>query len=119
MDKTVFHSGKVLDQNGQPLIGAHVVLASDATIGTTTDFDGNFQVRGNEGDQYIIGHLGKKTQRITLLKGMFSSTYILKDAVTQLDEVVVYAPKKKVNYTAPVLVGLAVLTVAYINYKNS
>lgn len=118
MTKTVFHSGKIVDQQGQPLIGAHIVLASDVTKGTITDFDGNFQVQGNEGDIYKIGHLGKFSQTIKLYPGMFSSTYILKDDVTQLDEVVVVGQKKKTNYTIPVIIGLAAVLVAYNELSN-
>ena len=34
-------TGQVLDENGEPVIGASVVVKG-TTIGTVTDFDGNF-----------------------------------------------------------------------------
>lgn len=38
--------GKVTDQtNGEPLIGASVILKNDRNIGTTTDFDGTFELK--------------------------------------------------------------------------
>jgi len=41
--KTV--SGSVSDENGLPLIGATVVI-SGTSSGTTTDFDGKYQILG-------------------------------------------------------------------------
>ena len=35
-------TGQVLDENGEPVIGASVVVKG-TTIGTVTDFDGNFK----------------------------------------------------------------------------
>ena len=35
--------GNVVDQKGEPMIGATVVLLEDTTKGTITDADGNFE----------------------------------------------------------------------------
>ena len=47
--KTLNVSGKVTDENGEPLIGVGVVI-SGTTKGTVTDLDGNYTitVTGNE-----------------------------------------------------------------------
>ena len=34
--------GTVIDSNGDPLIGASVVIKGNTSVGTITDFDGNF-----------------------------------------------------------------------------
>ncbi len=34
--------GKILDENNEPLIGVSVIVKGASTIGTITDFDGNY-----------------------------------------------------------------------------
>lgn len=46
LDSQVTLKGKVLDNlNGEPLIGANVVLKDNPSIGTVTDYDGNFELK--------------------------------------------------------------------------
>ena len=53
--------GTVLDENGDGAIGANVVVAG-TTIGTVTDFDGQFELNVPEGKkQLVISYLGYKT----------------------------------------------------------
>lgn len=68
MADMVFHSGKIMDQNGKNLIGAHIVANTPNNRGTISDFEGNFQIHGNEGEKWTIGHLGKENRTITLKK---------------------------------------------------
>ena len=35
-------SGKVVDQNGEPVVGASIMVVGNSTLGTVTDVDGNF-----------------------------------------------------------------------------
>ena len=37
-------SGKVVDSNGEPIVGASVILAGQSRIGTATDADGAWQL---------------------------------------------------------------------------
>ena len=37
--------GTVVDNAGEPLIGASVIVKGNASQGTVTDFDGNFQLK--------------------------------------------------------------------------
>ena len=37
-------SGQIKDASGAPLIGVSIVLSTDKTVGTITDFDGNFTI---------------------------------------------------------------------------
>ena len=37
-------TGKVKDSSGEPVIGASVVVKGNNTMGTITDFDGNFML---------------------------------------------------------------------------
>tara|TARA_B100001057_G_scaffold459624_1_gene509957 strand:+ start:458 stop:793 length:336 start_codon:yes stop_codon:yes gene_type:complete len=52
--KTV--SGTVSDENNMPLPGATVLIAGTSS-GTTTDFDGKFQLNVNTGDVLEISYL--------------------------------------------------------------
>ena len=61
--KTV--SGTVTDENGLPLPGA-TVIRSGTTSGTTTDFDGKYQMRVNTGDVLEISYVGYATQSVTV-----------------------------------------------------
>lgn len=37
-------SGTVVDDNGEPVIGASVILKGKSTVGTVTDFDGKYKL---------------------------------------------------------------------------
>ena len=55
--------GVVLDGNGDSVIGASVVLKSDATVGTITDIDGNFQLAvPSSNSVLVISYIGMKTK---------------------------------------------------------
>ena len=44
MHKNVTVTGTVLDSTGEPVIGANVKVAGKSSIGTITDFEGNFSL---------------------------------------------------------------------------
>ncbi|MGG8497640.1 carboxypeptidase-like regulatory domain-containing protein [Tenacibaculum sp. TC6] len=60
--------GKVSDESG-PLPGVSILLEG-STIGTETDFDGNFEFpeQVKEGDVLIFSFIGMKTEKITIAK---------------------------------------------------
>src|SRR6187402_3384418 len=62
-------SGKVADENGLPLPGVSVSKVS-STTGTVTDFDGNFTVAANAGDQLQFSFIGYQTQTLSAFDGM-------------------------------------------------
>ena len=61
--KTV--SGTVLDENGLPLPGAAVIRAGTSS-GTSTDFDGKYQLAVDVGDVLQISYVGYATQSVTV-----------------------------------------------------
>lgn len=83
-------SGKVVDEGGEPLIGASIIVQNTAT-GTATDFDGNFELTVPEGSTAIvISYTGFSDKVVNLTAG--KSTYDITLAEGQLlDEVVVTA----------------------------
>jgi len=81
-------SGRISDSSG-PLPGVSV-LVKGTTLGTETDFDGDFQLKAKKGDVLSFSYLGYTTVEITV--GTFSkiNAYLEEDA-NVLDEVVVTA----------------------------
>jgi TonB-linked SusC/RagA family outer membrane protein len=83
--------GTVKDPDGIPLMGANVIIKnSEPPRGTTTDFDGNFTLDVQPGDEFImVKYLGFADKEVALAgKDKFD---ISLEASNQLDEVVVTA----------------------------
>ena len=81
-------SGKVLDVGNQPLAGASIVV-KDQNIGTTTDFDGVFNLSVPETAQtLVVSYLGYITQELPIGTQTIFAVQ-LKEDVSALDEVVV------------------------------
>ena len=59
-------SGTVVDNNGQPVPGASVVL--DSNTGTVTDFDGNFTLNTSQTPPFTItvSSIGLETKSLTV-----------------------------------------------------
>ena len=58
-------TGKVKDSSGEPVIGASVVVKGNNTMGTITDFDGNFELEvPANGKQLVISYIGMKSQEV-------------------------------------------------------
>ena len=45
-------TGKVKDSSGEPVIGASVVVKGNNTMGTITDFDGNFELNVSSSNDF-------------------------------------------------------------------
>ena len=68
-------TGHVVDENGDPVIGA-TVLVKGTTIGTVTDFDGNFTLDvPNEHKQLEISYVGV-TSRWMFLRNTNTSRFL-------------------------------------------
>ena len=79
-------SGTVSDENGLPLPGATVLISGTST-GTSTDFDGKYQLTANVGDVLEISYVGYATQSVTV--GASSTYDVQMQTDNTLDEVVV------------------------------
>lgn len=93
--------GKVVDQTGEPIIGASVLLKG-STNGTITDIDGNFSLE-NVGSNAIItiSYVGYVSQEIKVKESNLG-TIVLKEDSKVLDELVVigYGVQKKATLPA-------------------
>ena len=89
-------SGKVVDTNGQPVIGAAVTVVGNATIGAATDLDGAFSLSVPAGATISVESIGYKGQ--TLRVGDQSVfNIVLEEDNEMLEETVVigYGTQKK------------------------
>ena len=95
-------SGKVLDRNGESLIGASVV-EKGTTNGVSTDADGNFSLTVGEKAVLQISYLGYVTQEVTVGDQTQINITLYEDS-HQIDEVVVvgYGTQKKSDLTGSV-----------------
>ena len=92
--------GKVVDANGEPLVGASVVEAGTSN-GTITDLDGAFVLSVEPNVTLVVSYVGYKDQEVRAHKDM---VVMLKEDTQVLDEVVAigYGTQKKANLTGAV-----------------
>ena len=81
-------SGTVSDVSGTPIPSVNIQVKG-TNSGTSTDFDGNYQVSANQGAILIFSYVGYKTQEITVSNTTLNVT--LEEDSSQLDEVVITA----------------------------
>ena len=98
-------TGSVVDANGEPIIGANVVVKG-TTNGTITDLDGAFtlDVSGNGGIVLVISYIGYNTVEYPVKAGEAIKVRLQEDT-QRLDEVVVTAlgiskSERALNYSA-------------------
>lgn len=96
-------TGKVKDSSGEPVIGASVVVKGNNTMGTITDFDGNFMLDVPAKSVLVISYIGYVTQEVPIA-GKNSLEIVLKEDTKTLDEVVVigYGTQRKGDVTSSV-----------------
>ncbi len=92
--------GRVVDVNGDPLIGANVT-EKGTTNGTITDLDGVFLLNVEPNNTLVVSYVGYKDQEVRAHKDM---VVMLREDTHMLDEVVAvgYGTQKKANLTGAV-----------------
>ncbi len=86
-EKTI--TGTVSDDSGLPLPGA-TVLVKGTTTGTSSDFDGKFTIRANQGAVVVFSFVGYTTLEVPVGPSNTMNVTLLEDAES-LEEVVVTA----------------------------
>ena len=61
--KKISVKGKIIDFNGEPIIGA-TVKEQGTTNGTITDFDGNFKITVKEGSSLFVSYVGYQNKSV-------------------------------------------------------
>ena len=90
--------GTVTDSNGEPLIGASVVIKGNTSVGTVTDFDGNFALSvPSESSTIVVSYVGMNTKEQKVGKQRTFNVTLTDN--TQLSEVVVvgFGQQKKAS----------------------
>lgn len=101
-DNTRKITGTVVDQNGEPVIGANVVVKG-STNGTITDIDGAYSLAVQDGAVLQITYIGYNPVEVKVGKENVIHVTLQEDLLA-LDEVVVvgYGTQKKLNLTGAV-----------------
>lgn len=96
--------GRIVDTNGEPVIGANVMVKGTAN-GTITDIDGNFSLSNASGGTLVISFIGYKTLEVPV-KGTDLARIVMREDSELLEEVVVvgYGTMKKESLTGSVTV---------------
>ena len=90
--------GTVVDASGEALIGASVVVKGNTSVGSVTDFDGNFSLSvPSEATTIVVSYVGMDTRELKV--GKQREFRIVLNDNTQLSEVVVvgYGQQKKAS----------------------
>ena len=95
-------SGVVLDETGEPVIGA-AVIETGSKNGTITDFEGNFELEVTSGASVTVSAIGYSDYVFTASSGA-PMRIVLKEDSLMLQETVVtaFATQKKVNVTGAI-----------------
>ena len=118
-EKTV--GGQVLDENGEPVIGATVTVKGTKTA-VVTDVDGKFSLKVPAGSTLVITYLGY-ADKVVAATGTDMTINIAQDEKT-LEEVVVTAlgikrSEKALSYNVQQLGNEELTTVKSTNFMNS
>lgn len=87
---TIKVAGKVLDEAGDPVIGATVMVKGNSK-GVITDLDGNFEIDVTPQSVLQISFLGMAQQNIPVVSSQKNLVVTLKEQTEELDEVTVVA----------------------------
>lgn len=85
--KQMLVKGRIVDSNGDPVIGASVAVKG-SSAGTITDVNGDFSLNSPENTQLVVTYIGFDRQYITPKAGE-KMNVVLKENTKALDEVVV------------------------------
>ena len=98
-------TGRVVDANGEPLIGVSVVEKGNKSNGSVTDIDGKFSVRVSSKSTLVISYVGYKTQEVAVNGRKTVEVTLAEDAELLSDVVVIgYGVVKKADLAGSVAV---------------
>ena len=101
--QTLKVKGQVVDQDGEPLIGA-TVRVKGASSGSVTDIEGNFQIDAASDATLVVSYVGYKDREIAVRGRAVIEKIQMESDSQMLDQVVVvgYGTQKKADLTGSV-----------------
>lgn len=95
--------GNIIDETGESIIGANIVIEGTAT-GTITDVDGNFELETPLNANLLISYIGYKQQMVKVTNSAPLSIKMEADAIGLQDVVVVgYGSQRKSDLTGGIV----------------
>ncbi len=113
-------TGMVTDQDGEPIIGATVIIKGTIT-GSMTDLDGNYSIDAKEGDVLEFRFVGYSSQERDVRSGTVINVVMAESSVS-LDDVVIigYGQQKKESVVSSInTITSAELAMPNRNLKNN
>ena len=95
--------GIVVDETGEPIIGASIKVKGSQNVGSITGIDGDFSLKGvKKGSTIVVTYIGFQTKEVKVTSDNFKIQ--LQSDSQNLNEVVVvgYGTQKKVNMSGAV-----------------
>ena len=98
-------TGRIVDSNGEPLIGVSVVEKGNKSNGTVTNLDGEYTVNISANSTLVVSYVGYKTQEVAV-GGKRNVNVTLAEDAEMLNDVVVigYGVVKKADLAGSVAV---------------
>ncbi|MBR7013187.1 MAG: TonB-dependent receptor plug domain-containing protein, partial [Muribaculaceae bacterium] len=114
-------TGRVIDKNGEPLIGV-AVRVKGTNVGTATDIDGKYSIQAPQGSTLIVTCVGYNTREVQVNGNQL--TIVTQEDTQVLNEVVVTAlgikkEAKSLSYNVQQVTGDALMRVQDANFVNS
>ena len=104
------YTGKVVDQNHNPIIGATVISLENKQNGVSTDMEGNFSIKLT-GNRVLVSMMGFQSKHISLNKN--ENVITLVESIENLDEVIITA-SREIQQRREVPASIGVLTAKQI-----
>lgn len=113
--------GKVTDTKGNPLLGVTILVKGTQT-GTTTDADGQFEIKADVNDILVLTYLGFAKKEV-VVGNQKEITVTLDEEASQLEEVVLvgYGSQKRKDITGSVsrVNAVEINKMAPVNFDNA
>lgn len=96
-------TGTITSVNGEPLIGASVVVKDNNARGVIADVDGHYSIPASAGETLVFSCLGYDSKEVKL-SGSVTVDVVLEEDVNFLEETIVvgYAPMRKSDFTGSI-----------------
>ncbi|MEO5789037.1 TonB-dependent receptor plug domain-containing protein, partial [Gelidibacter sp.] len=102
--QSIIVKGTIVDNSGFPVPGATIIIKSNPSVGTQSDFDGNYTIEvPNRQTVLVYSFMGFATKEITV-GNQSTINLTLQESAEDLDEVVIvgYGTQKKSDVTGAI-----------------